>query len=84
MADFGLLAENMVPAPAAAATPRAIFTTEDGIMLAYGSAVPDDGTGSTGYAPGCLFIHTDGTANSRLLINDGSAASADFDVITAS
>lgn len=53
---MGLIAhdlENMVPAPAGTATPRALLTSEDGILFAYGTTVP---TGA-GYATGCIFIH---------------------------
>ncbi|KKM16493.1 hypothetical protein LCGC14_1685280 [marine sediment metagenome] len=32
---------NMVPAPAGSAVVQTIFKSEDGILLAYGSTVPD-------------------------------------------
>jgi len=41
-----------------------------------GATVPTDGT--AGYAVGCIFIHTDGTVNTTLYINEGSATSCDF------
>jgi len=80
MSEFGFEAENMVPAPAGNATARAIFTIEDGIMLAYGTTVPSDGT--AGYALGCLFIHTDGGVGTMLYCNEGTAGSCDFDAVT--
>lgn len=51
-----------------------------GILLAYGTTVPADG--ADGYATGCLFIHTDGTAGTTLYCNEGTADSADFDAVT--
>lgn len=71
---------NMVPAPASSAAVRVIFATEDGIMLAYGTTVPSDA--ATGYAPGCLFIDTDGTTTSKLYCNIGTKASANFNLVT--
>lgn len=71
---------NMVPGPASSATVQQIYASEDGIMLAYGNTIPSDG--AAGYAPGCLFIHVDGTTVSRWYGNIGSATSADFNLIT--
>jgi hypothetical protein len=82
MSEFGYEAENMVPAPAGAATARAIFTTENGILLAYGLTMPVDGT--AGYSPACLFLHVDGGDNTMLYVNEGSATSCDFNAVTAS
>lgn len=71
---------NMLPAKAGTATPKIIFESEDGILLAYGTTVPADGTGSTGYAKGCIFIHVDGaSAGDLVFINEGTSSSADFD-----
>jgi hypothetical protein len=67
----------MTPGPAAVATVQVVWQTEDGIMIAYGTTFPVDTT--AGYAPGCLFIDT---ANAQVLINEGTAASCDFDAIT--
>jgi hypothetical protein len=66
--------------PAGVATPRTVLATADGILICYGITVPSDA--ATGYSPGCLFLHTDGTAGSELYINSGTAASADFDLVT--
>ncbi len=47
-----------------------------GITRAYGTTVPTDGT--TGYATGCLFHHTDGGVGTSLYVNEGTKASCDF------
>jgi len=80
MGFIGDKLENMVPAPAGEATARAIYTTEDGILICYGTTKPTDGT--AGYATGCIFIHTDGTNGSSIYFNDGSNTSCDFDTST--
>ena len=80
MGLIGYDLENMVPSPAGAATPRALLTSEDGILLCYGTTKPTDG--DAGYATGCIFIHTDGTNGSSIYFNDGSATSCDFDTST--
>jgi hypothetical protein len=49
-------------------------------LIAWGTTVPSDGV--AGYAVGCLFIHTDGSAGSALYCNEGTAASCDFDAVT--
>lgn len=55
--------------------------TNDGLLRASGKVVPTDGT--SGYAPGCLFQHTDGTTYATVLYcNVGTAASCDFNVVT--
>ena len=71
---------NMVPAPAGVATVQAIYKSEDGILLAFGVTVPADA--AVGYAPGCLFIDVDGTTTSKLYCNIGTAASANFNLVT--
>lgn len=71
---------NMIAAPTGIAAVKTIFKSKDGIMLAYGITVPSDA--ATGYAEGCLFFHTDGTAGSdTLYTNDGTNESADFNVV---
>ena len=67
--DFDL--DNMRPA-AVGATPKTLWLTSAGIMIAYGTSVPSDGT--SGYVPGALFFKTDGT----VYINTSTAASAAF------
>lgn len=71
---------NMVPAPAGVAIPKTIFKSEDGILLCYGITMPEDN--SAGYAPGCLFLHTDGTNGTALYVNEGTAAAAGFKAAT--
>ena len=52
-----------------------------GYMLCWGVTAPADN--STGYAPGCLFIDTNGTNNTTVLAcNIGSVLLANFDYIT--
>jgi hypothetical protein len=51
-----------------------------GILQAYGATVPSEG--AAGYAPGCIFHHTDGSAGTCLYCNEGSVTSADFDAVT--
>ena len=46
-------------------------------LLVEGITVPTDA--STGYATGCVFIHTDGGSATAVYINVGSATSSNFD-----
>jgi hypothetical protein len=80
MSEFSYEAENMVAGPAASATVRAIYTIEDGILIAYGNTVPSDE--ASGYAIGCIFIHTDGGDGTALYVNEGTASSCNFNAIT--
>lgn len=80
MSEFSLEAEDMIPGPAASTTVRAIYTIEDGILIAYGNTVPTDAT--SGYAVGCIFIHTDGGDATALYVNEGTASSCNFNAIT--
>jgi len=52
----------------------------NGLLFASGATVPADAT--TGYAPGCLFQHTDGGDGTALYVNEGTVASSDFNAIT--
>lgn len=45
-------------------------------IIATGTTVPTDST--SGYAPGCIFIHNDGGSADAVYINEGSASSCDF------
>ena len=48
-----------------------------GHLLHRGDTVPADA--SVGYAPGCIFIHTDGSGNGAVLyVNNGTKASSLF------
>jgi hypothetical protein len=51
----------------------------NGAMFAYGTTVPTDT--ATGYATGCIFVHTDGGDNDAVYINEGSNSSCDFNKI---
>lgn len=48
----------------------------DGLHFASGVTVPTADT--QGYATGCVFQHTDGTAGTAFYINEGTFASCDF------
>ena len=51
-----------------------------GILIAYGATVPSDNV--VGYAPGCLFIQTDGTTvNTIHYGNIGTKAACNFDAM---
>ncbi len=50
-----------------------------GSLIGAGPTVPADG--SIGYAPGCLWIDDDAAAGLQLFINEGTKASADFNVV---
>jgi hypothetical protein len=49
-------------------------------MIAWGATVPTDA--DTGYATGCLFIHTDGGDGTALYVNEGDEDSCDFNAIS--
>jgi len=70
---------NMIPADAGEAAPSVIWRTEDGIMLAYGTTLPN---AVAGYAIGALFVKT-GATDPGLYQNNGTAVSCDFGSITA-
>lgn len=52
----------------------------NGKIMDFGNTVPTDGV--SGFATGCLFLHTDGGDGTSLFVNEGTAASADFNAIT--
>lgn len=70
---------TVIPAPAGVATPYVQHQTEDGITFAYGITKPTDAT--AGYAPGAIFIHTDGTTGTAVYVNEGTATSCDFNAL---
>lgn len=54
--------------------------TATGITRVAGKTMPTDAL--SGYAPGCIFQHIDGSAGAVLYINEGSATSSDFNIPT--
>lgn len=44
-----------------------------GIMHAWGAGAP---SGTTGYAPGCIFTRVDGSAGTAMYINEGTSSAA--------
>lgn len=67
--------------PAATDIPQVVLRSVDGIMEAYGNVLPIDGT--TGYAVGAVFKHSDGGVDTAVYINEGSKTSCDFNPIDA-
>jgi hypothetical protein len=51
-----------------------------GVIVATGTSAPSDG--AAGYAKGCLFLDTDASAGSQVLVNEGTSSSADFNALT--
>ena len=83
MAHMGWELENMVPAPAATATVRALITTEDGIMECYGTAAYTVLEAEANkYAPGCTYTQVVAAGPSVKYFNVGTSASPDFNVMT--
>lgn len=62
--------------PAGTSTPQTLRKCSDGILINYGKVVPI--AGASGYVPGCIFIHMDGSGPTVLYKNEGTAISADF------
>lgn len=58
--------------------PKGIIINKPGVggLFAVGTTVP--GNGTTGYAPGCIFLDTDAAAGSQFWINEGSVTSCTF------
>ena len=57
-------------------SPLPFMRSPQGAVLDYGITVPSDG--AAGYAPGCVFIHTDGADGAQFYVNEGSATSCEF------
>jgi len=76
MAEISHELETMVEAPAAAATPRVRYETEDGIMDCYGTTAVNAAPLTTAglYAPGCVYILVASGA-SKAYLNTGTTAS---------
>jgi hypothetical protein len=54
-------------------------TASDDVLLAYGKVKPEDD--SSGYATGCLFLHTNGAAGSVVYVNEGTNDNSDFNAL---
>ena len=65
--------------PAGTATPVTVLQSASGILEAYGTTVPIDGT--EGYVTGCLFKRTGGGVNDAIYVNQGSKSGCDFVVL---
>lgn len=56
------------------------FSAGLGKTWVHGTTVPTDGV--EGYAPGCLFIKVGGGQGDTFFVNEGTLASANFDLVT--
>jgi hypothetical protein len=76
------MSATLKPHAAHRATAGSILATTGNLRMAIveGTTVPSDG--ATGYATGCLFLHTDGAAATSVYINEGSVTSADFNPVS--
>ena len=76
MAEISQKLADMVPAPAAEATPIIKFETEDGIMDCYGTTAVNAAPLTTAalYAPGCTYVLVASGA-SKAYLNTGTKAS---------
>lgn len=61
--------------------PTDILLSEPGVGAYFGAgqSVPTDG--QAGYSPGCYFVQNDGSGNTSVYINVGSATSCNFDTL---
>jgi len=59
-----------------------VAAAENGDVLIVAGADVADVHGKAGYAVGCLFIHTDGSAGNALYCNEGTSTVSDFDAVT--
>ena len=75
MADIAYELESMVPGPAAVATPKVTFLTEDGIIKCYGTTAVNAAPLTTAalYAPGCEYTLVASGA-SKAYLNIGTTA----------
>jgi hypothetical protein len=53
--------------------------SDENVLMARGTTVPTDT--DAGYAKGCLFVDSNASAGSVLYMNEGSASSADFNIV---
>jgi hypothetical protein len=78
MSEFKIakVLRDMVAAPAGETIPDTMFRTEDGILHAFGTVVPVDGTAD--FAESCIFHKIGGSGSSLLYVNRGSDTSSLF------
>ncbi len=57
-----------------------VMSVDGNCIIGASATVPADAT--AGYAIGCIYIHTDGGDGTALYVNEGTAASSDFNAIT--
>lgn len=75
--------ETMIPGAASSAVIRTMFKTEDGVIFCYGTSdVSVLEAEADVYAPGCIYIKSLTAGSSIVYVNEGTAASPDFDAIT--
>lgn len=71
--------QNITVPPLGGDTERVIIKFSGGAkVLVHGNTVPSDA--AEGYAPGCIFMQADGGVGTTLYVNEGTLASADFNV----
>jgi hypothetical protein len=78
MSEFKIakVLRDMVAAPAGEAIPDTMYRAEDGILHAYGTVVPVNGTAD--YAESCIFHKIGGSGSELLYVNRGSDTSSLF------
>jgi len=80
MSDHNTVMVNQVTPRGA--TEKTVLRDDNGYaLIVFGTDKPADA--ATGYATGCLFLHTDGGDNTALYVNEGTASSADFNAVSA-
>ncbi len=74
-------AQKMTVPPLGGDTERVIveFSTGLGKVFVHGTTVPTDAV--EGYAPGCLFFKVGGGDGDTLFLNEGTLASANFNLV---
>ena len=70
--------DNMVPGKPGASAATVIMKSEDGILQAYGTAVP---SAVAGYAEGCIFHVIDASGGATLYVNEGDDTTSDFNLV---
>lgn len=70
--------DNMVPGKPGESAVHSLFESEDGILQAYGTAVP---SAAAGYAEGCIFHVIDASGGATLYVNEGDATTSDFNLV---